>query len=75
MKNEHNLTEKKTLRMVASPFDDDIVITLDVIEKGKEDIRIFSGLADEICGLISFLDNRLEDIKEMDSLYKKGWRK
>lgn len=74
MKNEYKLNGDKILRLVANPLDDDIALHLEVTERGKSNFHLFTGTAEEIGGLICFLDECLAGIKELESLYKRGWR-
>ena len=74
MKNEYKLNGDKILRLVANPLDDDIALHLEVTERGRGSFHLFTGPAEEIGELICFLEECLAGVKEMESLYKRGWR-
>nr|DAG48952.1 MAG TPA: hypothetical protein [Caudoviricetes sp.] len=84
MKCEYPLNGGRKLVISAKPFtepgfaeDDEgnetaVVISINLCEKGKQ-ILLLKGYPGEIDGFVTFLQNRVDDIQDMEELRKKGW--
>ena len=84
MKCEYPLNGGRKLVISAKPFvepgfaegdegnETATVISLTLCEKGKQTL-LLKGYPGEIYGFVTFLQNRVDDIREMEEIRKKGW--
>lgn len=82
MKCEFSLSGGQTLIISAKPFEEPShteggeekppIISLMLCQNNKQKL-LLNGYPGEIDGFITFLQNRVDDIREMDEIRKKGW--
>jgi len=82
MKCEFNLSGGQTLVISANPFNEPshsetgeekpVIISLTLCQNNNKKL-LLNGYPGEIDGFITFLQNRVDDIREMEEIRKKGW--